>query len=549
MSGVRTLGSNILPAMVAAALLAVSPAALAQVVASASVGDIVKTSLGPVQGEAERGVDVFRGLYFAQAPTGALRFKPPTPVQPWTEVRPALDFAPACPQLVEIDPTENNNSVQSEDCLALNVWTPKPDGKRRPVMVWIHGGAFIDGSARNSWYDGARLAARGDIVVVTLQYRMGAFGFLDLSQVGGDAFADSGNLGLLDQVAALKWVRSNIGAFGGDPKNVTVFGESAGAASVALLLTNPNAQGLFDKAIIESMPPVFGAPRAQSQAVARAFMKVAGVGDVAGLQAMRMEDLRDAQQKLFETQVEDAAFGPTTDGRTIRENAIGLLQHGGGAPVPVLIGTTLDETQYWDTVEDLGQARKPRELLDKQLDEAFGLRAPTIKRAYFDQSQEPYGRDVIALTTDLNFRIPSIRLAEAVTSRQPVWMYLLTFRSTSAYKPYLSAHSMELPFVFGNVDDLDALAFIGRDPDRGRISTEIQDAWIAFAKTGDPNAKGLPDWPRYTPKSRATMAFGKVTEIVADPLSGRRQAWDGLAFDGVSPPQPASGALMFDNGK
>ena len=240
-------------------------------------GTVVQTTAGPVRGETEGNVQVFRGIRFAQPPIGQLRFGPPLPVIPWTDVRPALDFAPACPQLVSIDPTENNNSVMSEDCLAVNVWTPRIDDTKRPVMVFIHGGAFVEGSARNTWYDGTALAERGNVVVITLQYRLGALGFLELSKIAGEEYADTGNLGILDQIAALRWVQQNIERFGGDPRNVTIFGESVGATSVGILMALPAARELFQKAILESNSAVrVGHDLVRATELAKEFMKIAG---------------------------------------------------------------------------------------------------------------------------------------------------------------------------------------------------------------------------------------------------------------------------------
>src|SRR5579872_2469001 len=188
-------------------LCTVLPVSAFAVESKGTDGVVVKTAFGSVKGEREHGVFVFCGIRYAAPPVGTLRFHPPVPPIAWTEVHSALDFAPACPQLVDADPTENNNSVMAEDCLAVNVWTPKVDANKRPVMVFIHGGAFIEGSARNTWYDGTTLAERGDVVVVTLQYRLGALGFLELSEIAGKEYAESGNLGILDQIAALRWVR------------------------------------------------------------------------------------------------------------------------------------------------------------------------------------------------------------------------------------------------------------------------------------------------------------------------------------------------------
>ncbi|HEV3510303.1 MAG TPA: carboxylesterase family protein, partial [Candidatus Sulfotelmatobacter sp.] len=280
-------------------------------------GVVVKTASGPVKGESEKGVLVFRGIPYAAPPLGPLRFRPPGPPVAWTEVRSALDFAPACPQLVETDPTENNNSVMSEDCLAVNVWTPGVVGKKRPVMVWVHGGGFIEGSARNTWYDGASLAGRGDVVVVTLQYRLGVWGFLEIPDIAGQDFAQSGNVGLLDQVAALKWVKQNIVAFGGDPNNVTIFGQSAGGGSVGMLMVMPAAHGLFQKAIMESGTPKEIADKGRAIEVSREYMKIAGVTKIEELQKLTMPQMLNAEKKLFRTSFGYSAFRPVLDGTVL----------------------------------------------------------------------------------------------------------------------------------------------------------------------------------------------------------------------------------------
>lgn len=511
------------------------------VVSKGAGGVVVKTSRGPVQGETEGGVLVFRGIRFAEPPVGALRFRPPMPPTPWVDVRPALDFAPACPQLVEIDPTENNNSVMAEDCLAVNVWTPKADGKKRPVMVFIHGGANIDGSARNTWYNGTTLAERGDLVLVTLQYRMGAWGYLELSEIGGKEFAESGNLGVLDQLAALKWVQQNIAAFGGDPNNVTLFGESAGGMATARLIAMPQARALFHKAILESGAADRGG-RSLSQAtdVAKEFMKIAGVSSVEGLQKLSMLDMREAQRKLFETRFEDSSFGPTIDGVALKEGSMDVIADGRGAEVPVLIGTNLDEMRYWSMIEDLPLETKPETLLRKQVAHIVGDRADEVIAAY-RKSNPNYGDLVVHMATDLTFRLPSIEMAELTSRRQPTYMYLFTYRSTSTFRKYDSAHSMELPFVFGVIDDLDVIAFTGRDSHREALMKQIQQAWINFARTGDPNHPGLPKWAKYDEKTRATMELGIDCQMANDPRSDERRVW------GSYPRGEHIGAIVSDN--
>ena len=530
----------------AAAALGGSSVSIA-VTSAGTGGRMVVTASGPVQGDWERGVQVFRGMRFAEPPSGALRFRPPVEHKPWRSVRPAFDFAPACPQVVTIDPTENNNSVQSEDCLAVNVWTPAADSKRRPVMVFVHGGAFIEGSARNTGYDGAVLARRGDLVVVSLQYRLGPFGFLELSEIGGSEYSGSGNNGIRDQVAALRWVRKNIASFGGDPDNVTLVGESVGATSVAILLAIPEARGLFHKAILESNSAVrVGNDLSRARELARQFLRVAHANGVEDLRRLSMGELRAAEQHLFDSVFGDSSFGPTWDGVVIDEPAMKIIQEGRGARVPVLLGTNLDEIRYWATIEELPLESKPPALLEKQVAAIVGDRASALIDTY-QRADREYGEAVIHLETDLLFRMTSIRMAEAICDHQPTYMYLFTYRSTSPVARYESAHSMEVPFVFGLIDELDSIDLIGRGPGRAALMRQIQQAWIQFARIGDPNHQGLPDWPRYERTRRATMQLGLDSKVLEDPLAAQRRSWDGVPFDGVRPSVAEVAVFLTDN--
>jgi len=510
-------------------------------------GHIVITASGPVRGEWEQGVQVFRGIPFAEPPVGALRFRPPVEHKPWRDVRSALDFAPACPQIVTIDPTENNNSVQSENCLAVNVWTPAIDSKRRPVMVFVHGGAFIEGSSRNTGYDGAVLARRGDLVVVTLQYRLGPFGFLELSEIGGPEYCGSGNNGIRDQVAALRWVRKNIASFGGDPDNVTIFGESVGATSVGILLAIPEARGLFAKAILESNSAVrVGKGLSEARELTRQFLRVAHANGLEDLRKLSTSELRAAEQRLFDSVFEDSSFGPTWDGVVLDEPAMKSIQEGHGARIPVLLGTNLDEIRYWATIEDLPLEAKPPALLETQVASIVGDRARALIDTY-QRADSEYGEAVIHLETDLLFRMTSIRMAEAICDLQPTYMYLFTYRSTSPLARYESAHAMELPFVFGLIDELESIDFIGRGPDRATLMGRIQQAWIQFARSGDPNHRGLPHWPRYERTRRATMLLGLDSKVLEDPFGAQRRSWDGVPFDGVRPSVAEVAIFLTDN--
>lgn len=507
---------------------------------------IAATKSGAVQGESEAGVLVFRGIPYAAAPRGDLRFSPPNPIPRWEGVRDARDFMPACPQVVERDPTENNNSVMSEDCLGLNVWTPGTDGARRPVMVFIHGGAFIEGSARNSWYDGAALARRGDVVIVTLQYRLGALGFLELRQVGGDKFSASGNLGILDQIAALQWVKKNIVAFGGDPANVTLFGESVGATSAAILMTIPSARGLFHKAILESNSGTrVGHDLAHATEMTRAYMRAAGVTSVANLYHLRWQDLRDAQQRYFESAFGDSTFGPTWDGVVIAEPPMKTILSGRAAKIPILLGTNLDEVRYWTEIEELPLELKPRSKLSEQVAAFAGSQAEQIVGTYIRLNPD-YGAAVVQLETDALWRMMAIRMAEALCDRQPVYMYLFTYRSTTQYANYGAAHGMELPFVFGGIDALDAIAFTGRAPSRHQLMDRIQAAWLRFARTGNPDESGATSWPRYNLADRATMDLGPALRVVNDPYPEQRKAWNSIPFDNVRPNGDQATALLSE---
>jgi para-nitrobenzyl esterase len=507
---------------------------------------IAATESGAVRGESDAGVLVFRGIPYAAAPSGERRFVPPGPVPRWTGVREARDFIPACPQVVDRDPTENNNSVMSEDCLGLNVWTPGTDGARRPVMVFIHGGAFIEGSARNSWYDGAALARRGDVVIVTLQYRLGALGFLELRQIGGEKFSASGNLGILDQVAALQWVKKNIAAFGGDPANVTLFGESVGATSAAILMTIPSARGLFHKAILESNSGTrVGHDLAHATDMAQAYMRAAAAKSVADLYRLKWQDLRDAQQRYFESAFGDSTFGPTWDGVVIAEPPLKTIQSGGAARIPILLGTNLDEVRYWTEIEELPLDQKPRSKLSEQVAAFAGSQAEEIVGTYVRLNPD-YGAAVLQLETDALWRMAAIRMAEALCDRQPVYMYLFTYRSTAPYANFGAAHAMELPFVFGGIDALDAIAFTGRAPSRRQLMDRMQTAWLRFARTGNPAEAGPTSWPRYTLADRATMELGSASRIVNDPYPEQRKTWNGIPFDNLRPNGDQATALLSD---
>lgn len=496
-------------------------------VGCATPGTVAETRSGSVEGKAEGSLVVFKGIPYAAPPVGKLRWKPPRGHDPWRETLRAREFGKAEAQPKD-DLTGSGGLPQSEDCLTLNVWTPGLDGPRRPVMVWVHGGGFTNGSSAEPMYDGARLAARGDVVVVSINYRLGAFGFLYLGEVGGAAYAESGNLGLLDQVAALRWVKDNIGSFGGDPRNVTVFGESAGAMSVCALLGMPAADGLFRRAIAQSGALNLVRDTTDADRIARELMRLAGVTDMAGLAGLETDEVVRAQAALAGRQAGAALlFGPVVDGSALPEHPLLSIRKGGASGVDLLIGTNLDEMRLF-TLANPAIGQFPLGVVASffpPLQEALGGRADQVAASYKSRRPDASDGDVtLAVLTDFMFRMPAIRVAESHSATSGgTWMYLFTWASPR-YPALGSCHAIELPFVFGTLDAERVRRLIGHDAPRP-LSEMMQDAWLAFAKRGDPNGGGLPGWPRYEAGRRATMVLDVEPELRDDPYGEDRAEW------------------------
>ncbi len=488
---------------------------------------VVATTAGRVAGRVEAdGLKSFLGIPYAQPMVGDLRFAKPLAPHPWPGVYPALAFGPVFPQI--FDKTEPSSLYfQDEDCLRLNVWTPAVDTARRPVMVFIHGGAYIWGSGADPLYDCGNLTRRGNVVCVNLNYRMGALGYLDLSEVGGADYLDSGNLGVLDQVAALEWVRDNIASFGGDPANVTVFGESAGAGSTATLLTVKQAQGLFHRAIVQSGAFRITHSKEYALSVTRRFMELTGVSDITGLKALSPAAILKAQEKLINEAGLgcDRLFGPVRDGRIVPEDPLAAVRAGCAKGVDLLTGTTEDEARYWIRYVSVLPYTPASIMLSFTPDTKVwptSMRDAVIAR-YKEKMPEVKSGDVgLAIATDFFFRMPQIHLAEAQANFGHTWMYLFTWDSPVESGVYGSEHALELRFVFNNLD-----AEVGTNPPLSLVEA-MQDAWIAFAKTGNPNHGGLPAWPAYTPDRRATMIFDAVCKVVDDPGKEGRLFWEAI---------------------
>jgi para-nitrobenzyl esterase len=492
----------------------------------------VSTTAGALLGErtADGRIAVFRGIPFAAAPTGPNRFRPPQAVTPWEGVRDASTFGKASVQRTAgvLGMFGAQEGDIDEDCLFLNVWTPGCDDARRPVLVWIHGGAFRMGASSLESYDGAGLAARGDVVVVSINYRLGLLGFLAHPELGA-------NRGLLDQVAALAWVQREIAAFGGDPGQVTIFGESAGGKSVECLLGMPAARGLFRRAIAQStydLPMDADASARGAEAIAASL----GV-TVAGLRDVPVDELVAAEAMVL-GMAAGGGGGPVIDPATLPEAPVDVLERGDRADVELLIGTTLDEAALFGGF--LGGAGA--EELD---DEAAGARiAATIAGpdapadlggqalAVYRKVRESLGLDatpkslVSASSTDRMFRQHSIRVAEAQAPHAPTFMYLFTWASPNGSLG--ACHGIELPFVFGTFDA--PLARLSGDGAEARsLGSAVQDAWLSFARDGRPQSMALPEWPTYDADRRSTMALGSSCAVEDAPMDDIRRLWSDAA--------------------
>ncbi len=497
----------------------------------------VEISTGALRGvRADDGSVAFRGIPYARPPLGELRFRPPEPAAPWSGLRAAATFGPACPQAIDFVSTLLGLAPQpqSEDCLTVNVWTPALDGRQRPVLLWIHGGAFAVGSSARELTDGAALARRGDVVVVSCNYRLGVLGFLSLAEHGGERIGAVPNLGLLDQVAALEWVRREIAAFGGDPRQVTVFGESAGAISIAALLAMPAARGLFRSAILQSGSANFIGSTARARVVTDAVLRELGIApsELAELRQVPVERLLRAQmQVLLAPPVDGLTFTPVIDGAVLPRDPFAVVRDGAVRDVAILIGTTLDEMKLFDLLDPKANELSDAALLrrcERTLGNGRAAGAIALYRARRAERGLPIAPSDLwtAIETDRLLRAPAMRLAELQAAMQPaVYAYLFTWPS-----PYLdgrlgACHALEIPFVFGTLDDPHIIPFSGNGSDAHQLARTMQDAWAAFAHRADPNHPGLPPWPRYAPPRRATMFLGAECGVVDAPHEAEREFW------------------------
>ncbi|MBU5353024.1 carboxylesterase/lipase family protein [Paenibacillus silvae] len=476
----------------------------------------VQTKYGKVQGELLQGASVWKGIPYAKPPVGELRFRAPVQPESWDGIRQATEFGPE-----NIQPRHNSEEMagqkppESEDSLYLNIWAPeKESGHPLPVMVWIHGGSFVTGSGSLPVYDGTQLAVRGDVIVVTINYRLGPLGFLHMAPLG-QGFVS--NAGLLDQVAALQWVKENITAFGGDPNQVTVFGESAGSMSIAALMAMPSAKGLFQRAIMESGASQF-MPAEQASALREGTLKMLGVDrdNLQKLNIIPVEQIMAAAETVKQQSGAGMAllFQPVLDGETLPQIPLQAVSEGSAKDIPILIGTTLHEGSLFI---------QPHVPYSKEIDMVQGVdfMTPDLEnRAAIADSYPKTADGQAQAMTDMFFWRSALQYAAAQQQHAPVWMYRFDWVMPEHPLLQRAIHSIEIFFVFNT---LDALKFMKAEPDEAAkaLALKVQDAWIAFAKAGKPAVAGI-EWPEYR-QNRATLIFNHEIEVVHDPESSKRE--------------------------
>jgi para-nitrobenzyl esterase len=498
---------------------------------------VVHTRAGAVQGLVEDGVLAFKGVRYGAAPIGKLRFMPPQPAEAWTGIYDATDFgAPAMQmaggatvdtgsdaglQMHRVFTTPSELKIMNEDCLFLNVWTPGADAKKRPVMVWIHGGGFAYGSGAQPIYQCDGLAKFGDVVAVSVNHRLNVFGYLHLGDLMGPAYASSGTVGMQDLVLALRWIRDNIAAFGGDPDNVMIMGQSGGGQKVCLLLSMDSAKGLFHKASIESgASPVVGRKERANEAAKRVLAELnVAPGDIAALQAVPAATLLAAAAKAGAGGA--GVGGPILDGVAITRDPFLPDAPDVSADVPILIGWCKDEWTIFTAGEpwfgklteaDLQERMKPLGETGQKLLAAY-------RKAYPDYSPTYLWEQVMSARVMQGTEFVAER--KAAKGRAPAYVWFMTWETPVQGGLFKTPHTMEIPFALYSFDKV--RTFVGEGPAPKQMADQIAGAWVAFARTGKPDHPGIPHWPPFSAADRSVMEFNLTSKVVNDPLPEVRQ--------------------------
>ena len=507
---------------------------------ASSTDAIATTDSGKVAGYIRKGIFTFKGIPYGDTTAGANRFMPPVKPKPWTEVRSSRQFGYVAPQGARAGWANDeeawmfswNDGIQNEDCLHLNLWTPGlGDGKKRPVMVWLHGGGYAAGSGQELLsYDGENVARRGDVVVVTLNHRLNVFGYLNLAKYG-DKYASSANVGMLDIVAALEWVRDNIAAFGGDPNTVTIFGQSGGGGKVSCLMGMPAAKGLFHRAIVESGSQLRMNTEEPSQkladlTVAELGLTAATIDQIqtlpyeqvlkAGIEVLRKNNPRPSGGVInFRRLASLLGFSPVLDGKILPAHPFDPQASEISADVPMIVGTTLNEFTSainhpeYELMTDAELEERVKGLLpDKssQVLAAFRQRTPAAK---------PF--DIWSHIASSTVRENAVKqcTAKAALGRAPAYLYWFTWQTPVLNGRPRAFHCAEIAFAFDNTDRCENMT--GGGPDARALGAKVSEAWIHFARTGKPNHPGIPAWTEFSPETVPTMIFDNKTELILNP--------------------------------
>ncbi len=499
---------------------------------------VVDTSSGKVRGAVQDGIRVFKGIPYGASTAGKNRFMPPKKPVAWSGVRGATAYGHDAPQVPVAGPYDYIRLIdwltfpggQAEDCLALNVWTPAvKDNVKRPVLVSFHGGGFTTGTGSNLFYNGHSLAKFGDVVVVTLNHRLGCLGYLSMADIGAPPeFAQAGVAGMMDCVLALEWVRDHIANFGGDPSKVMIFGQSGGGAKVAHLLAMPSARGLFHRAAIQSSGwPLRAVPRECATRAAEQMLAQIGLTRkrVAELQQVPVEMLLSAQANLAAQDV-PADFAPVLDGSVIPRHPFDPDAPAVSADVPIIVSTTLDDASFGRSDFDLDEAGLRNAVTKIAPDRVDGIVA-AYRRAF--PTSSPFLL-LCKMLTDRGTRRYAYLLADrkAALHRAPAYMYLSEFPSPAHGGKFGAVHASDVPLVFHNIE---GQQMTDNSPESRRVADQMAAAWVAFANTGNPNHAGIPSWPTYTPDKQQTMIFNQTSHVENAPWSELRAMWSEVEPD------------------